>query len=139
MRLSASRWKPIEKLLNKLIDSCARTPFKNNQSIIKIFMKKELLTAVKRKLRILLSFLLVKGVTKFSMASTSVDITKKLGENPGFLMKLYNILETNELNNIIEWEENGNFFIVKNLTEFTDKVLPKYFKHKNFASFVRQV
>jgi len=56
-----------------------------------------------------------------------------------FLMKLYQILETPELNNIIEWGENGKFFKVKNITEFTDKVLPKFFKHNNFASFVRQV
>jgi hypothetical protein len=58
---------------------------------------------------------------------------------PNFLLKLYQILETNEFKNIIEWGENGKYFVVKNLTEFTEKVLPKFFKHNNFSSFVRQV
>ena len=60
-------------------------------------------------------------------------------EMPNFLLKLYQILETNEYNSIIEWGENGRYFVVKNLNEFTDRVLPKYFKHNNFSSFVRQV
>jgi hypothetical protein len=58
---------------------------------------------------------------------------------PNFLVKLYQILETNEFKNIIEWGDNGKYFVVKNLTEFTEKVLPKFFKHNNFSSFVRQV
>lgn len=63
----------------------------------------------------------------------------KKKQNSSFLIKLYQILETSELVNIIAWEENGNSFKVKNITDFTEKVLPKYFKHNNFASFVRQV
>jgi hypothetical protein len=60
-------------------------------------------------------------------------------EIPNFLLKLYQILETNEFQNIIEWGENGRFFVVKNMNEFTDKVLPRFFKHNNYSSFVRQV
>jgi hypothetical protein len=58
---------------------------------------------------------------------------------PNFLLKLYQILENNEFENVIEWGDNGKYFVVKNLTEFTDKVLPRFFKHNNFSSFVRQV
>ena len=60
-------------------------------------------------------------------------------EMPNFLLKLYQILETNEYNGIIEWGENGKYFTVKNLNEFTERVCPKFFKHNNFSSFVRQV
>ena len=64
---------------------------------------------------------------------------RKKSEMPNFLLKLYQILETNEYSSIIEWGENGKYFVVKNLNEFTDKVCPKFFKHNNFSSFVRQV
>jgi hypothetical protein len=60
-------------------------------------------------------------------------------EIPNFLLKLYQILETNEFHNIIEWGDTGRYFIVKNMNEFTDKVLPRFFKHNNYSSFVRQV
>jgi hypothetical protein len=63
----------------------------------------------------------------------------KKNEMPNFLLKLYQILETNEFCNIIQWGDNGRYFVVKNLNEFTDKVLPKFFKHNNFSSFVRQL
>ncbi len=74
---------------------------------------------------------------KISLIKNSTN--GKRNVNTNFLMKLYQILETSELNSIIEWEENGKSFSVKNLKEFTEIVLPKFFKHNNFASFVRQV
>lgn len=63
----------------------------------------------------------------------------KKSEIPSFLANLFEILQNNEYNDIIEWSENGKSFIVKNLTEFSEKVIPRYWKHNNFASFVRQV
>lgn len=72
-------------------------------------------------------------------SSNKNNIMEKKNFNANFLMKLYQILETQDLSNIIEWGENGKFFKVKNITEFTEKVLPRFFKHNNFASFVRQV
>ena len=71
---------------------------------------------------------------------------------PAFLLKTYEILEVfiNMLiiliifqnpiyADIISWNKEGNAFIVKKINDFSDKILPKYFKHNNFASFVRQV
>lgn len=58
---------------------------------------------------------------------------------PQFLVKLYDILEKSDYENIISWEDNGKAFAIKNLNEFTEKILPKYFKHKTYSSFVRQV
>ena len=68
------------------------------------------------------------------------NIKKKSNENhSNFLNKLYDILNTSEYSNIICWGDNGKYFLIKNISEFTSKILPKYFKHQNYSSFVRQV
>ncbi|KAM3132155.1 Heat shock factor protein 4 [Paramecium bursaria] len=58
---------------------------------------------------------------------------------PAFLQKTYDILENTQLENIVSWNEDGTGFLVKNVLAFQDQVLPMYFKHRNFASFVRQM
>ena len=60
-------------------------------------------------------------------------------QNPNFLIKLYQILETSEFKEIINWSENGKSFIVKNIHDFAEKILPKYYKHNNYSSFIRQL
>ena len=64
---------------------------------------------------------------------------KKKSEFPNFLLKLYQILENEEYKDIIQWGENGKYFIVKNVHDFTEKILPKYYKHNNYSSFIRQL
>ena len=59
--------------------------------------------------------------------------------NPNFLLKLYKILETPEYSDIIHWDDTGRYFLVKNLHDFTENILPKYYKHNNYSSFVRQL
>lgn len=64
---------------------------------------------------------------------------EKEEDSPNFLLKLYQILNTPEFINIIHWSDNGKYLIVQNLFDFTEKVLPQYYKHHNYSSFVRQV
>lgn len=64
---------------------------------------------------------------------------KEKEDSPNFLLKLYQILNTPQYNSIIHWSDNGKYFIVQNLFEFTERVLPQYYKHNNYSSFVRQV
>ena len=40
---------------------------------------------------------------------------------------------------MICWEKDGVGFVVKDVVAFTREILPKYFRHGNFSSFVRQV
>lgn len=48
-------------------------------------------------------------------------------------------MEDKSYKSIISWGDNGDSFVVKDATEFSRNVLPKHFKHNNFASFVRQL
>ncbi|CAD8120059.1 unnamed protein product [Paramecium sonneborni] len=58
---------------------------------------------------------------------------------PAFLLKTYEIIDNPSNQDVISWNEEGNAFIVKKVNEFSDVILPKSFKHSNFASFVRQL
>lgn len=65
---------------------------------------------------------------------------KTSGTHPtSFLLKTYEILADEAMNEIIAWNEDGTSFLIKNVTDFSETILPKYFKHSNFASFVRQL
>lgn len=56
-----------------------------------------------------------------------------------FLTKTYQLVEDQSIDDVISWNEDGSTFIVWNPTEFARDLLPKYFKHNNFSSFVRQL
>jgi len=56
-----------------------------------------------------------------------------------FIFKLFELVNDPVTNDLVSWETNGKYFIVHKPTEFSLIVLPHYFKHNNFASFVRQL
>ena len=56
-----------------------------------------------------------------------------------FLLKIFEILQRQDLADIICWTSDGDAFMIKNQTRLSEEVLPKYFKHNNFSSFVRQL
>ncbi|PKA47832.1 Heat stress transcription factor B-2c [Apostasia shenzhenica] len=56
-----------------------------------------------------------------------------------FLTKTYQIVEDPAVDDVISWNEDGSAFIVWRPAEFARDLLPKYFKHNNFSSFVRQL
>ncbi|XP_069757309.1 heat shock factor protein 4 [Narcine bancroftii] len=58
---------------------------------------------------------------------------------PAFLTKLWTLVEDPESNDLICWSANGTSFHVFDQGRFAKEVLPKYFKHNNMASFVRQL
>jgi hypothetical protein len=56
-----------------------------------------------------------------------------------FMEKLRLILDEAANHNLVHWTEVGKTFIVLNVDEFSTHILPMYFKHSNFSSFVRQL
>lgn len=58
---------------------------------------------------------------------------------PPFLTKTYDIVDDLSTNNIISWSRGNNSFVVWDPQTFAMSLLPKYFKHNNFSSFVRQL
>ncbi|BGP08244.1 Flocculation suppression protein [Rhodotorula toruloides] len=55
-----------------------------------------------------------------------------------FVHKVWAMLEDPSLRKYIAWSEDGKSFLVFNPSEFAREVLPRYFKHSNFSSFLRQ-
>ena len=56
-----------------------------------------------------------------------------------FLEKLFKILESKENNHLIQWSRDGKSINITDPFRFSNKILPKYFKHNNYSSFNRQL
>ncbi|KAF9363791.1 hypothetical protein BGX34_003296 [Mortierella sp. NVP85] len=56
-----------------------------------------------------------------------------------FIDKLYKMVQDNNIQHLISWAKEGDMFYVYNCIELSNAVLPKFFKHNNWQSFVRQL
>ncbi|XVF08146.1 hypothetical protein REPUB_Repub06bG0200800 [Reevesia pubescens] len=80
-----------------------------------------------------------------SFSSSSFDVLPKPMEGlhesgPSlFLRKTFEMVEDPKTDLIVSWSVNRNSFIVWDSHKFSENFLPKYFKHKNFSSFIRQL
>ncbi|EFQ97373.1 transcription factor SKN7 [Nannizzia gypsea CBS 118893] len=61
------------------------------------------------------------------------------GNSSDFVRKLYKMLEDPSYAQIVRWGDDRDSFVVLECEKFTKSILPKHFKHSNFASFVRQL
>ncbi|KAG8484384.1 hypothetical protein CXB51_023636 [Gossypium anomalum] len=56
-----------------------------------------------------------------------------------FLLKTYDMVDDSATDDIVSWSSNNKSFVVWNPPEFARLLLPTYFKHNNFSSFIRQL
>ena len=70
--------------------------------------------------------------------STVTSSSNKPVVIPGFVSKLYRMVDEST-SNLIKWGPGGSTFVVTSPEEFSRHVLPRFFKHNNFSSFVRQL
>lgn len=74
-----------------------------------------------------------------SMSSSTLADPKAGKESSSFPFKLYQILSNLEFSQYITWLPHGRSWKVLDQKLFEEVVVPHYFRHKKFASFMRQV
>ncbi|KAL2494826.1 Heat stress transcription factor A-4a [Forsythia ovata] len=58
---------------------------------------------------------------------------------PPFLAKTYEMVDDPSSDSVVSWSRSNKSFIVWNPPEFARDLLPRFFKHNNFSSFIRQL
>ncbi|GKB62326.1 heat stress transcription factor A-7a-like protein [Tanacetum coccineum] len=58
---------------------------------------------------------------------------------PPFLTKVYDMVDDSNYDHILSWNRGGQSFVVWDPQAFSTNLLPRYFKHNNFSSFIRQL
>ncbi|XP_042962930.1 heat shock factor protein HSF30 isoform X2 [Carya illinoinensis] len=58
---------------------------------------------------------------------------------PPFLTKTFDMVEDPSTDSIVSWSTARNSFVVWDSSKFSTTLLPRYFKHSNFSSFIRQL
>lgn len=77
-------------------------------------------------------------VVEEAAAPTPIEGLHESGPPP-FLTKTFEMVEDQVTDAVVSWSRGRNSFIVWDASIFATTLLPKYFKHCNFSSFVRQL
>ncbi|KAJ6402075.1 hypothetical protein OIU84_014198 [Salix udensis] len=86
--------------------------------------------------------------TAIKISSSSTIRSPKTKCPPPFLSKTFDLVEEGGADGvaghphgkrIVSWNAEGNGFIVWSPADFSELTLPRFFKHNNFSSFIRQL
>eukprot|EP00536_Pseudo-nitzschia_multiseries_P018423 jgi/Psemu1/293498/fgenesh1_pg.2510_\ len=78
------------------------------------------------------------SVPAATSAKKSFVVTDASQDIPIFLRKTYCMVDTCDPE-VCSWSEDGETFIVKHPQKFEKLIIPQFFKHSKFSSFVRQL
>ncbi|TYH92540.1 hypothetical protein ES332_A13G188700v1 [Gossypium tomentosum] len=74
-----------------------------------------------------------------SVPSACADTAANGNTVTPFLSKTYDVVDDPSTDSVVSWSSDNNSFVVWKVPEFARDLLPMYFKHNNFSSFVRQL
>lgn len=80
--------------------------------------------------------------TNLSIFTMSTEHHIETGPEPSvatFIRKIYAILDDHLFPEAVDWNTEGNALVIKKPSDFSQKVLPRYFKHNHISSFIRQL
>ena len=118
---SKLRRKTISNLVMTMASTTVRTKSMPKRKIFNLMAKMVNLISLKKEL-----------IGSWKFLTSSWKLTK-------FYKYIYHQKQDKKHCDIVEWTDEGNCFIVKNKDKFSNEILPKYFKHNKFSSFVRQL
>ena len=58
---------------------------------------------------------------------------------PAFIAKLWALVEESTTDDVVRWSPTGESFIIYDSSVLSKALLPQYFKHNNYSSFIRQL
>lgn len=67
------------------------------------------------------------------------DLTYTSCRVPGFVTKAFEIFSDTRHESICGWGRDGKTILIRRIADFEATVIPLYFKHSNYSSFVRQL
>lgn len=75
----------------------------------------------------------------FAMKGAVGGVGRPSGPPPPFLVKLLQMLSAQECEPYVAWSSAGTHIILRQVDKLGSEVLPKFFRHNKFTSYLRQV
>ena len=90
--------------------------------------------------------LAVKQEQSLELANMSVARFSKVNAVSPFVEKTFDLVsvirvspQNNKNKDLVRWSESGDSLIITDINTFSDQILPEYFNHNNYSSFIRQL